>query len=259
MSVADAAAGKPAVPQIKTITVTDVLRALREGLRDFQRAPFYGLAFGLVYAMFGWFILLLLVRYDAGAYGYPMITGFALVAPFAAAWFYEISRRLEKGEPITWSAILGCLFGRGGKAVGIMAVVTTFAYIVWLDIAAALYVMFFGLKPLRFSALLEAIITTPTGFVFFIVGNLVGAVLALVVFSITVVSLPIVFDRQVDFVTAMITSVKAVIVNPKPMVLWCAIIAVLLGLSLISIFLGLLVVLPLLGHTTWHIYRRVVQ
>jgi len=245
-------------PRVNTITYTDVLRALREGLRDFQAAPHYGLFFGFVYAAFGWFILYLLLRLDAGAYAYPMMTGFALVAPFAAAGLYEISRRLETREPLSWGAIFSCIFGRGGRAVGIMAVVTTFSYIIWLDIAAALYVLFFGLKPLRFPALIDAILTTPTGFVFFAFGNLVGAALALIVFSIMVVSLPIVFDRQVDFVTAMITSVKSVLMSPRPMLLWCGIIGVLLGLSLVSVFLGLLVVMPLLGHTTWHLYRRVV-
>jgi uncharacterized membrane protein len=139
-----------------------------------------------------------------------------------------------------------------------MAVVTTFSYLIWLDIAAAIYVLFFGLHPLGLSDLLNAIMTTPRGFIFLLVGNLVGAALALLVFSITAVSLPLVFDRNVDFVTAMITSVKAVICNPKPMLVWCMIIGGLLALSLVSLFAGLLVVFPLLGHTTWHIYRKIV-
>jgi len=243
---------------INNITMPDILRSLRDGVRDFQRAPLYGLFFGLVYAGFGWFLMYLMIGLEFGSYVYPMVTGFALVAPFAAAGFYEISRRLEFGRPLSWGAVFGCIFGPGGKAVGVMAIVTTFAYIIWLDIAAALYVMFFSMKPLRFEALLNAILTTPQGFVFFVVGNAIGAVLALIVFSIMVVSLPMVFDREVDFVTAMITSVKSVLANPKPMLLWCLIIGVLLGLSLVSMFAGLLVTLPILGHATWHLYRRVV-
>jgi uncharacterized membrane protein len=243
---------------INAIGVSDVLFSLRDGLRDFQKAPVYGLFFGLAYAAFGWLLVYLMVGLDFGSYVYPMVTGFALVAPFAGAAFYEISRRLQTGEPLSWGAVFGCIFGKGGKAVGTMAIVTTFAYIIWLDIAAALYVMFFSMKPLRFEALLEAIITTPKGMVFFVVGNAIGAVLALIVFSIMVVSLPMVFDREVDFVTAMITSVKSVLANPKPMLLWCVIIGVLLGLSLVSLFVGLIVTLPILGHATWHLYRRVV-
>ena len=243
---------------INVITVSDVLFSLRDGLRDFQKAPIYGLFFGAVYAAFGWFLLYMMIVLDFGSYVYPMVTGFALVAPFAGAGFYEISRRLQTGEPLSWGALFGCIFGPGGKAVGIMAMVTTFSYIIWLDIAAALYVMFFSMKPLRFNALLEAILTTPKGFAFFVVGNGIGAALALIVFSIMVVSLPMVFDREVDFVTAMITSVKSVLANPKPMLVWCVIIGVLLGLSLASVFVGLIVTLPILGHATWHLYKRVV-
>lgn len=243
---------------VNVITVSDVLRSLRDGLRDFQAAPVYGLSLGLVYAGFGWLLLYLMIGLDFGSYVYPMVTGFALVAPFAAAGFYDVSRRLQQGLPLNWRAVFGCIFGPGGKAVGIMAIVTTFSYIIWLDIAAALYVMFFSMTPPNFHDLLNAILTTPQGFVFFVAGNSVGAVLALLVFSIMVVSLPMVFDRDVDFVTAMITSVKSVLANPKPMLLWCVIIGVLLGLSLLSVFAGLIVTLPILGHATWHLYTRVV-
>jgi uncharacterized membrane protein len=246
-------------PEVATITVATVLRALAAGLRDMQRAPLLSLSFGLLYAGFGWLILFLMIRMNYGSYTYPMATGFALVAPFAAGGLYEISRRLENGMAISAGAIFSSFFNKNGQAISIMAVVTTFSYLIWLDIAAAIYVLFFGLKPLSLSALLDAVITTPRGMVFLAVGNLVGAALALVVFSITVVSLPLVFDRDVDFVTAMITSVKSVLANPKPMLVWCLIIGFLLALSLASLFAGLLVVFPLLGHSTWHLYRKVVR
>jgi uncharacterized membrane protein len=252
------AAPSAKAPRVRPVSFEEVALSLRDGLRDFQKAPLYGLFFGCCYAAFGWLLLYLMFGLDWGSYVYPMVTGFALVAPFAAAGLYEVSRLLERNEPLSWGAVLGCVFGRGGRAVGVMAIVTTFSYIIWLDIAAALYVMFFGMKPLGFTGILDAIVTTPKGFLFFVVGNAVGAALALFVFSIMVVSLPTVFDRQVDFVTAMITSVKAVIASPGPMLLWCVIIGVLLGLSLLSMFLGLVVVLPVLGHATWHIYKRAV-
>ena len=226
-------------PEVATITVATVLRAMAAELRDMQRAPLLSLSFGLLYAGFGW--LILMIRMNYGSYTYPMATGFALVAPFAAG------------------AIFGSFFSKNGQAISIMAVVTTFSHLIWLDIAAAIYVLFFGLKPLNLSALLDAVITTPRGTVFLAVGNVAGAALALVVFSITVVSLPLVFDREVDFVTFMITSVKSVLANPKPMLAWCLIIGFLLALSLASLFAGLLVVFPLLGHPTWHLYRKVVK
>jgi uncharacterized membrane protein len=246
-------------PQVATITVATVLKAMAAGLRDTQRAPLLSLSFGLLYAAFGWLILFLMIRMNYGSYTYPMATGFALVAPFAAGRLYEISRRLENNLPVSFGAILASFFNKNGQAISIMAVVTTFSYLIWLDIAAAIYVLFFGLKPLRMNALLDAVITTPRGMVFLVVGNLVGAALALLVFSITVVSLPLVFDRDVDFVTAMITSVKSVLANPKPMLAWCLIIGFLLALSLASLFAGLLVVFPLLGHATWHLYRKAVK
>ena len=245
-------------PQVARISVTTVLNAMAAGLRDMQRAPLLSLSFGLLYAAFGWFILFLMIRMNYGSYTYPMATGFALVAPFAAGGLYEISRRLESNQSISAGAIFASFFSKNGQAISIMAVVTTFSYLIWLDIAAAIYVLFFGLKPLSMGALLDAVITTPRGMVFLVVGNLVGAALALLVFSITVISLPLVFDRDVDFVTAMITSVKSVLANPKPMLAWCLIIGFLLALSLASLFAGLLVVFPFLGHSTWHLYRKVV-
>jgi len=248
----------PRPPEVAPITVNTILKAMGAGLRDMQRAPVPSLTFGLIYAAFGWVILFLMIYLNYGSYTYPMATGFALVAPMAAGGLYEISRRLENGMEISLAIICRSIFSKNGQAISIMAVVTTFSYLIWLDIAAAIYVLFFGLHPLGLSDLLNAIITTPRGFIFLLVGNLVGAALALMVFSITAVSLPLVFDRNVDFVTAMITSVKAVICNPKPMLVWCMIIGGLLALSLVSLFAGLLVVFPLLGHTTWHIYRKIV-
>lgn len=258
---ADEIAPRPApkVPQIRQISVADVFRSMGAGLRDMQRAPLHSLAFGLAYAAFGWLILFLMIRMEWGAYAYPLATGFALVAPMAAAGLYDISRRLERGLPVTWGSVLGCLFGANGSAVRIMAVVTTFSYIIWIDIAAAIYVAFWGMKSVRFDNFFEQVLMTPKGLIFLVFGNAVGAAFALTVFSIMVVSLPIVFDRGVDFVTAMITSVKSVLKNPVPMLVWCGIIGFLLALSFVSLFAGLLVVFPLLGHTTWHLYRKVVE
>jgi uncharacterized membrane protein len=253
---APAVSTRKAIP-IAKVTESDILKSIGKGLRDMQAAPLQSLAFGLLYAGFGWLILFLMIKMNYGSYTYPMVTGFPLVAPMAAGGLYEISRRLEAKLPVTWTGILGRIFGPGGHAIAIMAVVTTFAYIIWIDIAAAIYVAFFGMRTMTFDALLTAATSTPRGFLFLVVGNVIGAAIAFVVFSIMAISLPLIFDRDVDFVTAMITSVKAVLANPLPMLLWCVIIGFLLALSFVSLFAGLLVVFPLLGHTTWHIYRKV--
>jgi uncharacterized membrane protein len=253
-----AASPKADVPVVRAVTHLDVLAALGQGMRDFRAAPQFGLFFGLVYAGGGWILLFLLNWLEVNYYVYPMATGFAMIAPFVAAGLYEVSRRLEAGQALTWRGVLTSTRTAGGKDLSWMVVVTTFAYIIWIDIAIGLYLMFYGLKPLAFTQLVEAILTTPTGALFFLVGNLVGALLAAIVFSLTVVSFPLLFDRHVDFVTAMITSCRLVIENPKPMAVWAAIIAVLLLISIMSVFVALIAVLPILGHATWHLYRRAV-
>ena len=245
-------------PKVNKLKYTDISKSLRSGLRDFARAPQYGVFFGLAYACGSWILLYLLNTLKINYYVYPMATGFALLAPFVASGLYEVSHGLEEGRKLSWSGIFKSTRTAGGKDLSWMAVVTTFAYIIWLDIAVALYVIFFGMKPLAFTELVTAIMTTPSGAVFFIVGNAAGAVLAFIVFSLTVVSLPLLFDKHVDFVTAMITSVKVVLENPKPMFLWCAIIGVLFAISILSMFIALIVVLPVLGHSTWHLYKRAV-
>jgi uncharacterized membrane protein len=244
---------------VEKITTRDIGHAIVAGMRDILAAPILSLSFGLVYAAFGWLIIFLMIGLEWGSYAYPLATGFALVAPIAAAGLYGISEQLERGERPSWAQVANCLYGRRGEATRFMAVVTTFAYIIWLDIAAAIYVAFWGMKALRFREILEAAFTTPYGLAFLLIGNGIGALLALAVFAIMVISLPLLFDRKIDFVTAMITSVKSVLKNPIPMLLWCATIGVLLLISFASAFVALIVIFPLLGHATWHLYRRVVK
>ncbi len=245
-------------PAVKKLQYSDITKSMRSGLRDFASAPRFGIVFGLAYAAFGWFLLYLLNTLEINYYVYPMATGFALLAPFVASGLYEVSHSLEDGRELSWRGVFSSTRSAGGKDLSWMAVVTTFAYIIWLDIAVALYVIFFGMKPLDFTQLVTAVMTTPSGLLFFVIGNVAGAILAFIVFSLTVVSLPLLFDKHVDFVTAMITSVKVVLENPKPMFLWAAIIGVLFAISILSAFVALIVVLPILGHSTWHLYKRAV-
>lgn len=254
----DAAARPQPRLTVRAITFGDVLEAIGDGIRDLRQAPVFGFALGLAYAAIGWFLVASVLYLDFDYYAFPMATGFALVAPFVAAGCYEVSRRLERGETPSWSAVFGAVRSGGGNDLNWMAVVTVFSYIIWIDIAFALYVIFFGLNPVPFDRLLEAVVTTGRGAVFFLVGSAVGALLSVVVFAITAISFPILFERQVDFVTAMITSVRSVRANVRPMFAWCAIIAGALAFSILSGFLALVVVLPVLGHTTWHLYRRLV-
>jgi len=246
-------AGRPA---ILTISRDDLSDALSAGWRDFKAALPYSLFFGAIYALGGLLIATLLLVTCAQLAVYPLATGFALIAPFIAAGTYEISRRLERKEALSWSTVL--IMRQGLQELGWMALVTIFALVIWLDVALLIYVIFFGARVLNLAELITAIATTPSGVAFFVIGNLVGACIASTLFALMAVSCPMLIDRDVDAITAMITSVRAVRANPRPMMSWAILIAFLLAASTIGFFVGLAVVLPLLGHTSWHLYRKVV-
>lgn len=252
-------ASASSVPAIRSITFDDVVDALMAGIRDFQAEPVHGLGLGAIYAVGGWILLLLLYALDLPYLVYPLTAGFALVAPFVATGFYEISRRLEAGESVTWGAVRDSIRDCCRRDLGWMALVTVFTLIIWVDFAVFLYLMFFGIKSLGTYELVHLVFTTAKGAAFFAVGNLFGAFFALVAFSLTVVSFPLLFDRDVDFVTAMITSVKSVIRNPVPMIGWAVVIALALVVSFVTLFVGLFVTLPILGFSTWHLFRRLIE
>lgn len=245
-------------PAVQPVAMGDILEVLAAGLRDFRAAPLYGLVTAGVYTAGGWVLVLLLMRFGLAYLVYPLAIGFAFIAPFIATAFYAVSRGLERGEPPSWSTVLGSVRGAAGRDLGWMALVTGFSLFLWVDIAGLLFFGFFGLKSVNAPDLLREIFTTPMGLLFLVIGNGVGVVLALIVFSFSVTSFPMLFDRDIDFVTAMVTSVKVVLANPAAMIVWCATIAVLIGLSLLSGLVGLLVILPILGHASWHLYRRAI-
>ncbi len=243
----------------QAVTVGDLLEVLGMGLRDFRAAPFYSLFFSGTYTVGGWLLVLLLIEFDLPFLVYPLAAGFALIAPFIASGFYVISSRLETNEPLSWGVVFGTIRSMFGRDLGWMALVTGFSLFIWMDIAALLTFGFLGFQAFSFSNIFETIFTTPAGWAFLVIGNTVGALIAFAVFSYTVISIPMLFDRDIDFVTAMITSVRFVKRNPLVMAVWCLTIAVLIAISLLSGFVGLLIVLPLLGHATWHLYRRAVS
>jgi len=247
--------GDPIVLQIST---ADVVEALGKGLRDFQARPFYGLLFGALYAAGGILIVLSVTEFGLAYLAYPLAAGFALIGPFVAIGLYEVSRRRELEQPSSLYGIWSVMKSR--SEIGWMAFVTLFIFILWMYQARLLVALFLGLNA-SFPSLqqfIAVVLTTSEGLIFLMVGNMIGAVLSLILFSLTVVSFPLLLDRDVDFVTAMITSVRAVVASPVPMIGWAGVIVVLLIVSALPFFIGLLVTLPVLGHTTWHLYRRVV-
>jgi uncharacterized membrane protein len=245
------------IPELRRIDVSAGPECLILGLRDFSKTPKYGLFFGGVYALGGWLIIAFISRLSMPYLAYPAAMVFALIAPFVATGFYEVSRRLEVGQPLSWEVVLGAVWRQKGRDMGWMALVTGFAFFIWVDWAAIVFLLFFGLRELQPEAFLGALMTT-TGLYFMLLGNFVGAMIATIVFSITVISFPLLMDRDIDFATAMTASVRAVMANPLPMAVWAAIIGLCLLGAIITFFVALPVILPILGHGTWHMYRKVV-
>jgi uncharacterized membrane protein len=244
---------------INRIEIRDVMECIALGIRDFNTAPKYGMFFGAIYAIGGLAIVCMAFALGFFYLAYPFVMGFALFAPFAAVGTYEVSRRLERGEPLSWRSVLGAVWSRAGMEFSWLALVSLFTLIIWLDLAVFVFLAFFGAHVPSLPDLFTTIFTTPYGMAFLIVGNAAGAVIALIVFSFTAVSPPLLADREIDFVTALTTSVRAVLANPKAMLAWAVVIGMDLAVSFATLFVALIVILPVLGHTTWHLYRRLID
>lgn len=250
---------QPGVPKVNKVTASDIKAALKAGLSDFLARPVMSGFFGLFYAVFGILFVWCLLWLEKIWMIIPAVVAFPLVAPFAAAGLYEMSRRLQREEQFGWSEILTVMANQRKREMGWMAFVTLF--ILWVWFYQFRTVLVIVLQDSSFSDLdgfISTVLFTPEGWTFLAIGTCVGAFLSAVLFSVTVVAMPLLLDRETDFVTAMLTSVRVVTDNPVVMLTWAAIISVTMLLSLVPAFLGLIVTLPVLGHTTWHLYQRAV-
>lgn len=244
-------------PEVAKLSTDDLVEVMAAGIADFRAAPKYGLFFGGMYAVVGWLLILLFWHFKLYYLIYPIAMGFALIAPFASVGFYSVSDFLEQGRPLSWSAVFGAVRQAAKRDLRWMALITGFTFFMWVDYAILIFLTFFGFEALGPQAF-DLVLSTSQGHVFLVVGHLAGAFIAIIVFSISVVTYPMLYDRDIDFVTAMVTSVRLVVANPKTMLLWCGFITALTGLSLLSVFAGLFVMLPILGHASWHLYKRAV-
>ena len=246
-------------PQVREIAISDVVEALGAGLRDFRRAPLFGLAFGSFFAIGGVLIVLTAAAFHMSYLSYPLAAGFVLVGPFAAVGLYEVSRRLEANEPLGWGAVFGTMWAQKGRELSWMAFVVLFVQIMWMYQVRLLLAIFLGFRSFAsFNEFVTEVITTSEGLMFLAIGHVVGAILSLILFSLTVISFPLLMEEDRDFITAMITSVKAVVTSPIPMIGWAFVVTITLIVSIIPAFVGLVITLPVLGHTTWHLYRKCV-
>jgi uncharacterized membrane protein len=245
----------PRAPKLRMVQINDIGEALRRGVADFLAAPLFGLFFGGVFAAGGLAIFWFLSLADMGWMIIPIGIGFPLVGPFVAAGLYEVSRRRAAGLKLSWKAVLLTVFRQRERQMGWMAFVVLFILWVWLYQVRLLLALFMGFSgPSSLSKFLEVVLTTPSGLGFLAIGSAIGLVLALVLFATTVFAMPMLLDTELDFVTAMLTSIKAVTSSPVTMIGWGITVTVLTIVALAPAFLGLLVILPVLGHATWHLY-----
>jgi len=250
----------PKIPALKPVSMDDIWACLRAGRQDFFKAPMYGLFFGGIYAAGGLLIFAALTVLDMNWMIIPVAVGFPLVGPFVAVGLYEVSRRLREGEPLVWGEILGVVFRQSKRQLGWMAFIILFIFWIWIYQVRLMLAIFLSSE--NFSNLghfIEVLFTTANGIGFLIVGTGVGAVLAFVLFSSTVISMPLLLDKELDFVTAMVLSFKTVLNNLVPMVTWGVVVTALAIIAMVPAFVGMIVILPILGHATWHLYECAVE
>lgn len=238
------------------LKVRDLRAALAAGWRDFRAHPAFGLFFAAIYAALGMFLYFALFVRGEVAWLVPAAAGFPLFAPFAAVGLYEVSRRREAGLPLNWRSILGALRGRGDEQLLLMGGIVFVAFSFWIMVAHGIFAIFLAESGLGTESL--ELLFTGAGIMMLVVGGIVGALMALAFYAITVISLPMLVDRDVDFITAIIVSLATVRSNTFVLLIWAVLIAVSLFVAMVPFFLGLLMVLPVLGHATWHLYRRSV-
>jgi uncharacterized membrane protein len=249
----------PVRPVVRNVTTDDIYAALSAGWADFRAAPQFGLFFGGVYALAGVLFLLQLWVWEQPMWILPLAFAFPLVAPFAAIGLYEVSRRRETGQPLVWSEILEVVWNQRNRQMPTMAFIVLAGFMIWLWCAHIMVAIFLGRMSFAVYSDLGSVLFTGSGLALLFFGTLVGGAIAFVMYAITAVSLPMLLERDIDYVTAMVASWNAVTSNPVPMLTWAWIIAAGLAVAMVPFFLGLIVALPVLGHATWHVYRKAIE
>jgi len=253
------AAADHAAPRIRRIQARDLWEALRGGVGDFGASRDDVLFIGLVYPIAGLVLFALLLDRDLLPLIFPLASGFALIGPLAAIGLYEISRRREQGLPVSWWNAFGVFRSPALASIFEMGLILLAVFLAWLAAAYGLYAVTLGpAPPASASAFLREVFTTGAGWTMIVAGVGVGFLFAVVALAISVVSFPLLLDRGGGVGRAIATSVQAVRENPRTMGLWGLIVAAGLVLGSIPALAGLIVVVPVLGHATWRLYRKVV-
>jgi uncharacterized membrane protein len=247
-------------PAVRKIGVADLRDALARGYDDFMATPTQLVFLGIIYPVIG------LVAARAASGGallpllYPLIAGLSLMGPVAAVGIYELSRRREQGLPVSWLNAFDVLRSHSIISIAALGLLLCVIFVAWLFAAQAVYqATMGGVPPASIGDFAQQVLTTRAGLNLILLGNAVGFLFAVLVLTLTVVSFPLLLDKDVGVRVAVRTSVRAVLANPVTMAIWGLIVAALLFVGSLPLFVGLAVVMPLLGHATWHLYRKVVE
>jgi uncharacterized membrane protein len=249
-----------ALPAVRRIRTSDLRAALIRGLADFEAYRSDVIFICLIYPLVGILLAWLSFGYHFLPLLFPLASGFALLGPVAAVGLYEMSRRREQGHRISWIDAFGVIRSPGFGAILVLGLVLLAIFLLWMLAAAGIYQLTLGPEPpVSITAFVRDVFTTSAGWTMIVVGIGVGFLFALLVLAISVVSFPLLLDRDVGLYGAVATSIRAVAANPRAMALWGLIVALGLVIGMIPAFLGLIIVMPVLGHATWHLYRKVVR
>jgi len=245
---------------IRRVGTVDLIDALKKGWQDFSAMPSHALFLCVMYPVIGILLAGLTLGYALLPWFYPLAAGFALIGPVAAIGLYELSRRREAGIEVAAADALDVLHSPSIGAIVALSLLLMLLFLIWVATAHAIYVTSFGYAtPSSIGQFVHDVLTTQAGWYLIVIGNGVGFLFAVAALVVSVVSFPLLLDRDVGAAVALATSARAVLENPAAMALWGLIVAVLLLLGSLPMFLGLPVVLPVLGHATWHLYRKVVE
>jgi len=242
------------VIDIRTVEMDRPWRWLAAGWRDVTAAPTVSLSYGLLFSVAGYVVIYGLYAIDMFYLVLPMAAGFTMIGPVAALGLYDVSRRLEAGQPVTLGAALQSFLSHAGT-VSAMGLILMLFQLAWIRVALLLFALFFGGRLIPRADFIEIVFFAPESLPFVVVGTLVGALLATAAFTISAISLPMLLDRDVGVPVSIAASFRAVNRNPKAMALWAALIAGFMAFGLATLFVGLVVCLPLIGHASWHAYR----
>lgn len=243
------------LPKFRPVTVDMIRTAFGKGVADFRRSARYGLFFGGFYVVCG-LVMLWLTRWTGQSYWLMLAAfGFPLIGPFAAVGLYEVSRLLEREAPLSWKSVLTGIWREKDRQIPSLAAIIIVLFIFWIFVGHVVFALFMGNVVMTNVSTSYDVFFTSSGLMMILAEALIGGFAALIIYAVTVIGMPLLVDRDVDFVTAMIASVDVVLRNPLPMLGWGIFVAVLLAIAMLPYFLGLLVVLPVLGHATWHLYQ----